>query len=130
MNKLLNKYGTLIAIIGGIMFLTLGVIRSINLFTYKPAEAVVIKFEEEYDSIEETTKQTATVEYEVDNVRYEAVLDDYTEEYYVGKTVKIKYDPKDPGKIITASFRLPLIMIGFGTVCLLGGVIGQISRRR
>ncbi|MBR5341748.1 MAG: hypothetical protein IK151_07470 [Erysipelotrichaceae bacterium] len=129
MNRFLNRYGPLIAVIGGIMFLTFGVIRSVNLITYKPTEAVVIQFVEEYDTIDDTYKQTATVEYEVDNMKYEAVLDDYTENYYVGKTVKIKYNPKDPNKIITSSFKLPILLVAFGSVCIIGGVFGQARRR-
>ena len=129
MNRFFNRFGPLIAIIGGVMFLVFGTIRSINLFTYKPTQATVIKFEEEYNTIEDTIEQKATVEYEVDNVRYEAVLDDYTDKYYVGKIVKIKYDPKDPTKIITDRMTLPLILIGFGTVCIIGGIVGQSKRR-
>ena len=129
MNRFISRYGPLIAVIGGLMFLVFGVIRSINLITYKPTEAVVIQFSEEYDTIDDTYKQTATVEYEVDNVKYEAVLDDYTESYYVGKTVKIKYNPKYPSKIITSNIKLPLILVAFGSVCIIGGVFGQIRRK-
>ena len=129
MNRFINRYGTLIAIAAGIMFLFFGMIRSVSFFTYRSTEAVVISYEEEYDTVNETVEPTAIVEYEVDGKRYETELDDYTQKYYVGKTVKIKYDPNDPQKIITASFVLPLIQIGFGALCIFGGIVGLANRR-
>ena len=129
MNRFLSRYGVFIVLIGGIMFLVMGVIRSVNLLSYKPTDAVVSKYEEEYDSINDEIDKTVIVEYEVDGKKYEASLDDLTQEYYVGKTVKIKYNPKEPQKVITATLTIPLIQIGFGAVLLFGGVVG-LGRRR
>ena len=129
MNRFIQKYGALIAVIGGIMFLVLGAIRSVSLLSYKPVEATVISYEEEYNTVEDTLEPTAIVEYEVDGKKYEAELDDYTQKYYVGKTVNIKYNPKDPQKIIPATFTIPLIQVGFGLLCLFGGIVGMANRR-
>ena len=129
MNRFIQKYGALIAVIGGIMFLVLGAIRSVSLLSYKPVEATVISYEEEYNTVEDTLEPTAIVEYEVDGKKYEAELDDYTQKYYVGKTVNIKYNPKDPQKIITATFTIPLIQVGIGLLCLFGGIVGMANRR-
>lgn len=75
------------------------------------------------------------IEYTVDDVEYEQILDEYNSEMYIGKKITVYYDPKNPSDVRTGSLLLPIIFTSIGGGFIIIGSVFLIiniksSRRR
>ncbi len=95
--------------------------------SYLPTDAVISKIEEHYDaSAAEDGSQYSydvTVRYRVDGKEYEGPLGYHQDGYEEGQTVAIRYNPEDPGKIVTASKGFAIYLVIIGPLLLVGAVI-------
>ena len=67
------------------------------------------------------------VKYTVDGKEYEATLNNMSK-YDVGDKITIYYNPNDPAQITqTKSIIIPIILVGFGAISLVGGVISGVN---
>ncbi len=110
---------TLLAILAGLVFVGFGVFNLIQQSKYIETTAVVSNVDYEYDYVDEETDVEITVRYTVDGKEYESILNSTSTNYKVGDTLKIKYDPKDPSKVINASKSYAFIAIGFGLLVII-----------
>ena len=110
---------TLLAILAGLVFIGFGVFNLIQQGKYIETTAVVSNVDYEYDYVDEETDVEITVRYTVDGKEYESLLNSTSTNYKVGDTLKIKYDPKDPSKVINASKSYAFIAIGFGLLVVI-----------
>ena len=110
---------TLLAILAGLVFIGFGVFNLIQQGKYIETTAVVSNVDYEFDYVDEETDVEITVRYTVDGKEYESILNSTSTNYKVGDTLKIKYDPKDPSKVINASKSYAFIAIGFGLLVVI-----------
>ena len=83
---------------------------------YKETTAEITRFESKMSSDDAFTTY---VSYVVDGKTYDNVdCGQYSSTYYVGKTIKIYYDPNDPGVIVADSIILEVIFLACGVLCL------------
>ena len=92
---------------------------------YQPVEAKVVSMEYDptyipTDDDDQTPRYNAGLTYTVDGKEYRTEIQVREDEYKVGETVKIKYDPKNPESISVGEMPLAL-MIGIGIVAFLLG---------
>lgn len=78
-------------------------------------EATITKIDEKYSSGTESYFHTAYVEYNVRNQSYSAKLPEYNSTMYVGKKVKIYYNPDNPSEFKTPKYSYYIEII-FGAI--------------
>jgi hypothetical protein len=109
----------LLALLAGIAFIVFGVINFSQHNKYIETDAVVSKvtiietFYDEPDDVE------ILVRYTVDGKEYESQLNNTSTNLKEGQNIKVKYDPSDPSKVISASKSYAFIAIGFGALVVL-----------
>jgi hypothetical protein len=109
----------LLALLAGIAFIVFGVINFSQHNNYIETDAVVSKvtiietFYDEPDDVE------ILVRYTVDGKEYESQLNNTSTNLKEGQNIKVKYDPSDPSKVISASKSYAFIAIGFGALVVL-----------
>ena len=72
--------------------------------TATEGEAIITKIDEEYQSSTESYFHTAYVEYNVGNQMYSKKLPEYNSMMYVGKKVRIYYNPDNPSEFRTPKY--------------------------
>ncbi|MBR6331756.1 MAG: DUF3592 domain-containing protein [Dehalococcoidales bacterium] len=121
---------TFLAILGGIAFVGFGVFNLIQQGSYIETTAIVSNVEYDYDYAREETEVDITVKYTVDGKEYESLLNSTSTGYKIGDTLKIKYDPKDPSKVINSSKTYAFVAMGFGLVIVIAGVFSLLRGGR
>ena len=122
-------------LIGGLLMIGLGVY-----FTffegrdYVKATAVVESLREEERIDSENNSRSMdywpTVRYTVDGKEYRQELDTTVDKDDVGKELKIKYDPKDPNKVISDSLGMKLYLLIVGPIVTLGALFALLKTRK
>ena len=112
----------LLVIIAGIAFIVFGAVNFAQHNKYVETDAVVSKvtiietFYDEPDDVE------IMVRYTVDGKEYESLLNNTSTNLKEGQTIKVKYDPADPSKVISSIKSYAFIAIGLGALFALGGL--------
>jgi len=115
----------------GVLFIVLGAMNGTKQKSYTETQAVISHIASEYDATDGSTDYTVYVTYTVDGKEYTDIpLDSYHAGMNEGDTVAIKYNPNNPSEIITAGSLTKLIMIGFGVLVILVGVVLFFKRFR
>ena len=112
-------------LIAGLLMIGLGVYFTfIKGKDYVKATAVVESLREEEGIDSENNSRSMdywpTVRYTVDGKEYRQELDTTVDKDDVGKELKIKYDPKDPNKVISDSLGMKLYLLIVGPIVTLG----------
>lgn len=97
--------------------------------------AVVSKAElvrEEYtdsDSTHHDAEYDVSVKYTVNGREYESELGILTGKIKVGDSVRVFYNPEDPGEVVQMRNQalIPYIFIGVGALALIGGIISIVK---
>ena len=117
------------------LFLTIfGVIAFIIIFNsqnYIEIEATVLNVEEVQEVSDDgdgtITVYNATVSYVVGSEEYQKELDNVSK-CKTGDKITIYYNPSNPNEVTqTKSFILPIIIIGFGIVSFVVGIISAVN---
>lgn len=120
-------------LIGGLIMIGLGVY--FNFFRgkdYVKASAVVVSVREDQHIDTENHVQTdywPTVRYTVDGKEYTQELDSTVGKDQVGKEIKIKYDPRDPGKVLSDTPAFTLYLLIGGAVVTVGAAFALLKTR-
>ena len=94
---------------------------------FKKTTAIIISIETTANFDDED--HTATVEYTVDGTRYTEVLDYYSGNFKVGKTVDILYDPNNPSDIHGGQW-FTIYLIALGVVVIAVVVVSEARKKR
>jgi hypothetical protein len=98
---------------------------------YVKATAEISKVEQEDDPAADSgVRDVAWVRYTVDGKEYEEKLDGWDPGYKLGKEVKVKYDPRDPSKVISDSPGLIVYLIGVGAVILIVSAFSLLKNKK
>ena len=121
-------------LIGGLFMVGLGVY--FNFFQgkdYVKASAVVVSVREDHSIDAENRLQAEywpTVRYTVDGKEYTQELDSTVSKDDVGREVKIKYDPKDPSKVLSDTPAITLYLLIVGAVVTLGAAYSLLKTHK
>ena len=132
MNKIMNYLVPILMVIGGLVFIGLGIKNYQDQKNGVKVQAVVTKIESEtrFDGDSTTIEEIYFVRYTVDGKVYEEQLQFTTTGYKEGEEIVILYDPLNPSYVIgTSKIGVPLY-IGFGIAVLASGVYGTIKSVR
>ena len=112
----------MLAIIAGIVFIVFGAVNFSQHNKYIDTTAVVSRVTITEGIGDEPDDVEIFVRYTVDGKEYESQLNNTSTNLKEGQTVKVKYDPSDPSKVISASKSYAFIAIGFGALVVLIGI--------
>lgn len=90
--------------------------------------AVISDIRIEYDG--DDTNHTVYVDYELDGKSRTAQLDSYSSGMRIGNELEILVDPGDPSSAMTNSKTGYRVMLGFGIVSIVCGVMTILPKRR
>lgn len=90
--------------------------------------AVIERIETVYHGTERDDEHDVYVKYTVDGTEYHSRSDYYAEGYEEGKTVRIWYDPSDPGVIHGDSENFGIYVLCVGAVITAAGVVMMLRR--
>ena len=128
--------GPVICIIGSVLFVALGIIKLINIASFKPVTATIVRIEEDTSAVDEDGvpeyTYTAYARYEVGGQIYEEQLDGFENSYEQGNEIKILYNPEDPSDITVPKRSIGYILIAFGALLFIAGgfsIYMSITRR-
>ena len=117
-----------IAFIGGIMFIVMGMHNLSAIKTFHPVDVTVTNvdtFETTDSDGLTTTEFTYYVSYNVEGQEYEGIVLQYAEgDLQEGDTVSALYDPENPAYVTNVSKKGGYARIAFGVVVLIGTVLG------
>ncbi|MBO5376098.1 MAG: DUF3592 domain-containing protein [Bacilli bacterium] len=116
----------------GILFLVIGIgcvvgfvftKNSNDDFMKKAVEtsAEIVRIKEKYDSLDEDYEYTVYVEFDVDGLTYEGILNEYHSGMREGDKVTIYYDPQDPENFRSGSDFLVFIPLIVGVIFAIVG---------
>ncbi len=129
MNKIFRKTAPFIALAGGILFIVLGFISIKKHKNFTAATATITRIERvEGVGADDSDDYNVFVSYKVNGKEYESKLGEYSASMSEGKKIDIKYNPEDPGNIISASNLSTVIYLVFGTVAVIAGVVLILKR--
>lgn len=124
-NKFFTYIVPVILLLGGILFVALGVINLNQVKNYPQVDAVVTHLEQETEVGADNgdINETITVLYIVDGKEYQEVLQFHeVGKYQVGDTVTVRYDPENPNYVTAGNTKTSVIYIALGAVFALGGL--------
>lgn len=112
-----------ILLIGGIIFLVLGInaLKAVNSFTEISAVVSRVDIQRSADPDESDTV-TTYVRYKVDGKEYNEILQFAGGDYTEGETVKVLCDPDNPSYVTGATMTSSIIYIVIGAVMALIGL--------
>lgn len=113
----------IILLIGGIVFLVLGIngISAVN--SFKEISAVVSRVEiQRSTNSDESDTITTYVKYKVDGKEYNEILQFAGGDYTEGETVKVLCDPNNPSYVTGATMTSSIIYIVIGAVMSIAGL--------
>ncbi len=124
-NRLVKIAVSVIAVLGGILFIVLGFVGISQAKNFPEVDAVVTSVEREstVDS-DGTTSETVTVfvEYTVDGKEYNEKLDDANSNVKEGDRISVRYNPEKPDKVTATTKTAGIVRIVFGIVIALAGI--------
>ena len=124
-NRVAKLIASVVAILGGILFIVLGCVGISQVKNFPEVEATVTSVEIETTIDEDgATSETATVyvSYTVDGTEYNEVLDDSNSDMKEGDKVTVRYNPEKPNKVTATTKTAGFVRIAFGAVILLAGL--------
>lgn len=114
-----------IAVIGGIVFVVMGITNLAHIHNFDPVDVTVTQVEMitgiDGDGIGDD-ETIYYVHYEVDGKAYEEILQFAEEDYQIGDTASVLYDPEDPSYVTDASKGSSVFRICFGALFVVFGV--------
>ncbi len=113
----------IVLIVGGILFVCIGVNQTKNVDTFKEVNATITNIDVEYGVGEETNQYTVLVKYTVNGKEYEEEIDNYKSSYSVGDEITVKYNPQKPEEITAMSKGGLIVYIAVGVVAALAGAV-------
>ena len=116
MKKYIHPYAPLILLLTGLLFLGMGTLRMIRVNRYSATEAVITKIDSYYNGEDYTND--VYVRYTVNGKIYESQIDHYKDSFQEGQTIGIRYDPKDPEKVLYSGQFPSYAATGFGILAL------------
>ena len=129
-NRIVKLIATIIAVLGGIMFIVLGCVGISQVKNFPEVEATVtaVEIESTVDT-DGTTTETATVHvsYTVDGTEYNEVLDDSKSDMKEGDVITVRYNPEKPNKVTATTKTAGFVRIAFGTVIAIAGLAALIK---
>ena len=124
-NRVAKLIASVVAVLGGILFIVLGCVGISQVKNFPEIEATVTSVETESTVDEDgTTTETSTVyvAYTVDGTEYNEVLDDSNSDMKEGDKVTVHYNPEKPNKVTATTKTAGFVRIAFGAVILLAGL--------
>ena len=122
----------LIALLGGLVFVAMGVTSIYEVRNYPTVEALVIHIETD-NSIDEDGNASETksffVSYDIDGHIYMEELQDASYKLKEGDTIIARYNPEKPTYITGISIKSGIFRIIFGSVFVIVGLVSMISVR-
>ena len=112
-----------------LIVLTISVISMVRTWSFVKTEGTIVSIEESESSTQEDTDYDVTVRYTAGGKEYTGLLDSYSPSYEVGKTVTVRYDPKDPTRI-SGSQSFFFYFIGVSLAVLVGVLISILRDRK
>ena len=120
----IEKYAIpLVALLGGLLFLVMGTVKLVQVNTFPQTTAVITRMEIVPGAADEPDSYEVYVRYAVEGSSYESKLDNYKSSYRVGKTIHVRYDPKNPRDVTGMSSLGACFVIAFGVLLLVVGVL-------
>lgn len=128
-NRVAKLIASVVAILGGILFIVLGCVGISQVKNFPEVEATVTSVEIETTIDEDgATSETATVyvSYTVDGTEYNEILDDSNSDMKEGDKLTVRYNPEKPNKVTATTKTAGFVRIAFGAVILLAGLASAV----
>ena len=119
--------GAVTALVLGIILIVFGFVSRHKQNDYTETDAVITNIETEPGTGDESDTHRVFVKYTVDGKEYNEELDSYKSSYRIGDTIKVKYDPADPGNVTSSGFFIVIILFVIGGILTLGSGIYLIA---
>ena len=113
----------IVAILGGIwltFFHSRGFVRT---------TATIVSIERDFSLPGDEDNYIVTVEYVADGSYHIEVLDSYSPSYQVGKTIRVRYDPKNPAVVHASDWMGVYFMVVGGVILAAVGITSLRARR-
>jgi len=123
-NRIVKLIGSVVAILGGILFVVMGFVGISQVNNYPEVEAIVTSVETESTiDTDGTTTETTTVyvSYTVDGKEYNEQLDDSNSNAKEGDRITVRYNPEKPEKVTATTKTAGFVRIAFGIFIFLAG---------
>ena len=124
-NRLVKLIASVIAILGGILFIVMGFVGISQVKNYPEVDAIVTSVERDstIDADGTTTENiTVYVSYTVDGKEYNEQLDDTNGDVKEGDQITVRYNPEKPDKVTATTKTAGIVRIVFGIVITLAGL--------
>ena len=125
-NRITKLIVSVVAILGGILFIVLGFVGISQVKNFPEIEATVTSVETESTvDTDGTTTETTTVyvKYVVDGEEYNEQLDDASSNVKEGDQITVRYNPEKPNKVTATTKTAGFVRIAFGIVISLAGLV-------
>ena len=125
-NRTKQRIASVVAFLGGVLFVVMGVIDFLQVKNFPEVSAVVTAIE--YDTAVDSDGAPATnsivhVSYTVDGKEYNELLQEAPTDVAEGATVTARYNPQKPEYITGATKGSGVVRIVFGAVFVLVGIV-------
>ena len=128
--KFVERYGSLIAILAGAVFVIVGIVGIYQNQTFSKASGKIVSIEVEYgNETDESNRYTVMVEYTVDGTTYYSDIGTLKSGWYEGKIIPILYNPEKPEQITEQGLKGPVIAMVFGGVAVAAGVYSLVRKK-
>jgi hypothetical protein len=124
-NRIVKLIASVIAVLGGILFVVLGCVGISQVKNFPEIEATVTQVEIDTTTDSDgTTSETETVyvSYTVDGTEYNEILDDSSSNMKEGDKITVRYNPEKPNKVTATTKTAGFVRIAFGIVITLAGI--------
>ncbi len=124
-NRLVKLIASVIAILGGILFIVMGFVGISQVKNYPEVDAIVTSVERDstIDADGTTTENiTVYVSYTVDGKEYNEQIDDTNGNVKEGDQITVRYNPEKPDKVTATTKTAGIVRIVFGIVISLAGL--------